>query len=231
MEIDEKNIEIIAKEIISNIKLKEMNRLKNDTIKGNQIKSNKMNTPPSDTSNTITSVIAEIQSSLLGINKEKIQELIKLIINNKRVFIAGLGRSGLISKAFAMRLMQIGFTVFIVGETITPAINSGDLLISVSGSGRTANSLNIIKKAKDFGAYRFLITANNDSPMSEIADSFILIPAPTKFQSNIDDTGSQLIGSLFEQSTFILFECIIDILSKTLELKRDEIMKRHANLE
>ena len=231
MEIDEKNIEIIAKEIISNIKSKEMKRLNNDTIEDNQIKSNKMITPPSDTSNIITSVMAEIQSSLLGINKEKIQELIKLIINNKRIFIAGLGRSGLICKAFAMRLMQIGFKVFIIGETTTPAIKSDDLLISVSGSGRTTNSLNIIKKAKDFGVYKFLITANNDSPMSEIADSFILIPAPTKFQTNFNDTGSQLIGSLFEQSTFILFECIIDILSKTLDLKRDETMKRHANLE
>ena len=232
MDIDEKNIEIIAKEIISSIRSKEMDSLKNVTFDGNQIKSNKINNkPPSDTSNTINSIVAEIQNSLLGINKEKIQELIKLIINNKRIFIAGLGRSGLICKAFAMRLMQIGFTVFIIGETITPAIKSDDLLISVSGSGRTTNSVNIIKKAKDFGAYKFLITSNDDSPMSEIADSFILIPAPTKFQSNIDETGSQLIGSLFEQSTFILFECIIDVLSKTLDLERDEIMNRHANLE
>jgi len=231
VEINEKNIELITKEIISTIKLKEIKRLKNDTIEDNQIKSSKLIALPSDTNNTITSIIAEINSSLLGINKEKIQELVKLIIHTKRIFIAGLGRSGLICKAFGMRLMQIGFTVFLVGETNTQAIKSGDLLISVSGSGRTVNSLNIIKKAKDFGAYKFLITANNDTPMSEIADSFILIPAPTKSQTNMDITGSQLIGSLFEQSTFILFECIIDILSKKLCLKRDEIMKRHANLE
>ena len=231
MEIDKKNIEIIANEIISNIKSRKMNSLKNGNTDDNQLKNNKINTQPSDTSNTITSVMAEIQNSLLGINREKIQQLIELILSHKRIFIAGIGRSGLICKAFAMRLMQIGFMVFIVGETTTPAIQSDDLLISVSGSGRTGNSINIIKKAKDYGAYTFLITANNDSPMAEIADNFIFIPAPTKFQNKTEETGSQLIGSLFEQSTFILFECIIDVLSKTLDLKREEIMKRHANLE
>lgn len=208
-----------------------MNSLENGNINCNQLQGKKINTAPTDISNTIISILAEIQSSLLGISKEKIQDLIELINFHKRIFIAGIGRSGLISRAFIMRLMQIGFTVFVVGETTTPAIKSNDLLISVSGSGRTSNSINIIKKAKDYGAYTFLITANSDSPMTKIADRFISIPAPTKFQNNTDNTGFQLIGSLFEQSTFILLECIVDILSKSLDLKCDEIMKRHTNLE
>jgi len=231
MEIDANDIEIITNEILSNIKLRKMNSLKNRNINCNQLQGKKINSTQTDISNTIISILAEIQSSLLGISKEKIQELIELINFHKRIFIAGIGRSGLIGRAFIMRLMQIGFTVFVVGETTTQAIKPNDLLISISGSGRTSNSINIIKKAKDYGVYTFLITANRDSPMAKIADKSISIPTPTKFQNNTDNTGSQLIGSLFEQSAFILLECVVDILSKSLGLKYDEIMKRHANLE
>ena len=37
----------------------------------------------------------------------------------------GAGRSGLVAKAFAMRLMHLGLEAFVVGETITPALNKG----------------------------------------------------------------------------------------------------------
>jgi len=37
----------------------------------------------------------------------------------------GVGRSGLIGRAFAMRLMHLGFEVYVLGETITPAVEKG----------------------------------------------------------------------------------------------------------
>lgn len=232
MEINENNITSIVREVLSNIKLESVSRLETPYCScSSQIKGKEINIESIDIKQTIINILSEINNSLLEINKNKVQELIELLNLSDRIFIAGYGRSGLICKAFAMRLMQIGLNVFVVGETTTPAIKSRDLLISVSGSGRTEHSYNIMKKAKDYGAYSFLITANNDSPMAEIADSFILIVAPTKLQINTINVSSQLIGSLFEQSTFILFESIIDIISKSLDLKFDDIMIRHANLE
>ena len=53
----------------------------------------------------------------------------------KRIIVCGTGRSGLMLKSFAMRLMQIGYISYVVGETITPAIKEGDLLIVASASG------------------------------------------------------------------------------------------------
>ena len=55
----------------------------------------------------------------------------------KRIFIAGIGRSGLIGKTFAMRLVHMGFLVYIVGDATTPAIQANDLLVIVTGSGTT----------------------------------------------------------------------------------------------
>jgi 6-phospho-3-hexuloisomerase len=56
------------------------------------------------------------------------------------------GRSGLALKMAAMRFMQ--YTVFIVGETNTPAILEGDLLLVASGSGTTSSVVSSAEKAK-----------------------------------------------------------------------------------
>lgn len=44
--------------------------------------------------------------------------LIQMIIN-KRIFVTGAGRTGLIMKSFGIRLMQLGFDVFYWGYKYT----------------------------------------------------------------------------------------------------------------
>ena len=74
-----------------------------------------------------------------------------------RIFIAGAGRSGLVSRFFAMRLMHAGYSVFIVGEIVTPSIRKGDLFMVLSGSGETETMLAFTKSAKKQGAKIALI--------------------------------------------------------------------------
>ena len=56
------------------------------------------------------------------------------------------------------------------GETTTPAIRSGDLLIAVSGSGETDTVALMVKKAKAHGAETALLTMVPDSTMGGLAD-------------------------------------------------------------
>lgn len=63
--------------------------------------------------------------------------MIEEIRNSDRIFVVGTGRSELVGKAFAMRLMHLGFNVHVVGEVTTPAIRDKDCLIAISGSGET----------------------------------------------------------------------------------------------
>ena len=51
-------------------------------------------------------------------------------------------------RGLAMRLMHMGYTSFVVGETITPAIQPGDLLVIASGSGSTETLTVIAEKCK-----------------------------------------------------------------------------------
>jgi len=184
---------------------------------------------------TIKEIIArnlsEIENALTLIKEEEIDEFIKKVFSARRIFVAGAGRSGILIKAFAMRLMQMGFRTYVVGETTTPAIKLEDLLILMSGSGQTRYSYYILESALKVGAYTYLITAHKNSKMWRIAQGRIKIPGPTKLCSLKKNKSSQLLGSLFEQGAFILLECIIERIAREIKLRPDDIMLRHANLE
>jgi len=53
------------------------------------------------------------------ISDEDVEAFIRELLNAKRIYVMGAGRSGLVAKAFAMRLMHLGLQAFVVGETIT----------------------------------------------------------------------------------------------------------------
>lgn len=182
------------------------------------------------TNKEIKKIISEIKNVLSLLSEKDIEQFIRKINSARRIFLAGCGRSGILIRTFAMRLMQIGFTTYVVGETITPAIGSGDLLIVVSGSGQTPHSKEILKIAKESGAYTYLITASKNSCMGELAEGKIIIPGPTKLSSG-KIASEQIAGSLFEQGTFIFLECSIQLIIKKLNISHQEIMLRHTNLE
>ena len=76
-------------------------------------------------------ILDKITSILEATDDSYDAKLIALCEDAKRIFVAGAGRSGLISKFFAMRLMHAGFEVFVVGEIVTPSICEGDLFLSL----------------------------------------------------------------------------------------------------
>ena len=86
----------------------------------------------------IDEIVDNIKGVSSEIDSERIEEMLDMLINANNVFIIGLGRSGLVARAFAMRLMHLGISVYVVGETITPAIYADDCLLAISGSGETS---------------------------------------------------------------------------------------------
>ncbi len=78
---------------------------------------------------------SKIRSIANTISDEDAEKFIRELLNAKRIYVVGAGRSGLVAKAFAMRLMHLGLSAYVVGETITPALNRGDVMVIFSGSG------------------------------------------------------------------------------------------------
>jgi 6-phospho-3-hexuloisomerase len=179
----------------------------------------------------INTVSEEIQMVLSKVKEEEANALSKELKAAKRVFVTGEGRSGLMGKAIAMRLMHGGFTVYVIGETITPSIEKDDLLIAISGSGTTGSIFQFASKSKEIGARVFLVTTNKDSKIGSISDGVLIIPAATKYRLPEEPKTIQPLGNQFDQAVHLVLDAVI---IGTLQVNgsiNDEMNKRHANLE
>ena len=153
--------------------------------------------------------------------------LLTLVDAAGRTFIGGAGRSLLVSRFFAMRLVHAGYSVSMIGEVVTPAIKAGDLLILVSGSGGTETLLQFVKKAKSVGAKLVVISMKKSSPMADAADLTIQIGHDDSFPL----TTEMPMGSQFELSTLVFLEGAIADLIKAKNLTEQGMRALHANLE
>ncbi|HII81331.1 MAG TPA: SIS domain-containing protein, partial [Methanosarcina sp.] len=79
------------------------------------------------------------------------------------------------AKAFAMRLMHLGFTVYVVGETTTPAVRSQDVVIAISGSGETRSIANLGRIVKDIGSTLITVTSKKESTLGKISDIVMVL--------------------------------------------------------
>lgn len=181
----------------------------------------------------IEQVLSEITACVRQVRAESLVQAGKLIESASRIFVAGAGRSGLCMRAFGMRLMHLGKNVYVVGETTTPSIAAADLLIVGSGSGRTASLLSMAGQAQRSEARILLFTTDAASPLADMADHRIVIRAPSyrAYEGSHDLTSVQPLGTLFEQSMFILCDSLILALMQRTGVSAVEMFERHANLE
>jgi 6-phospho-3-hexuloisomerase len=179
----------------------------------------------------ITDILEEMRRTLVRVPPEGVERLVEAILKADRVYVAGGGRSGLMARAFAMRLMHLGLVTYVVGDTTTPAVRSGDLLLSCSASGETQVTVLVSKVAREAGARVFAITATPESPMARLADEAIIIPAPSKRTPAGTGLSSQYGGSLFEQALLLLLDAISAEIGRRLGTPPQEVESRHANLE
>lgn len=181
----------------------------------------------------ITNKIAnEVTEVLHQIDPNESIKLADELRNAKRIFVAGTGRSGLIGKVFAMRLMHSGYHVYVVGETITPSIEAADLLLVISGSGTTGTLKQYATKAKEADAHLALVTTNKDSAIGQLSDCAIVIPAATKKRLETEPNTIQPLGSQFDQSAHLVLDAVIVYLLQQQEGQDNATLnQKHANLE
>lgn len=181
----------------------------------------------------IDAITAEMQRALAHVSPAGLERLTDQILKANRIYVAGGGRSGLMARALAMRLMHLGLATYVVGETTTPAIRSGDLLIACSASGETHVTVVVSQVAREAGARVFAITATPDSPMARQADETIIIPAPSKRagpRAKVEPS-AQYGGSLFEQTLLVVLDAVSAEIGRRLGRGPQDLESRHANLE
>ncbi len=188
------------------------------------------------TAQEITKHALAVISQIDKVQKDK---MIDTIIKSEATFIVGSGRSELIGKAFAMRLMHLGFTVYVVGDVTTPAIKDSDCLIAISGSGETKVATTAAHTAGEIGATVVGLTANLNSTLGKHIDVKVNIDSKSKepwehptsheLKGNYDDLAP--MGTLFEDSTHLFLDGLIAEFMHRLGKKEDDLKMRHATME
>lgn len=167
-------------------------------------------------------LITSIEVALKGLDPTEVESFLLSLQeaqkNKSKVLIIGAGRSGLVGKAFAMRLMHLGFDVFVLGETITPYVGVNDLVVVISGSGKTSGPLTAANMAKKLDAKVIAITSQKLSPLALTADQIVDIPGRKQIAQEDEYNSRQLIGqheslapmgTLFEETCMIFLDSII----------------------
>jgi len=175
-------------------------------------------------------VAAEIEQAMGLIGEEEAMRLVEAIEAARGVFCTGQGRSGLMIKAFAMRLVHLGLNAWAVGEVTTPAIGPRDLLVAASGSGETRTTLAIMQAAQERGAQTSAITAHPASPVARAADLVLEIRTPITGPAG-PRASAQPPGSLFEQALLTVCDALVMVLMRRLGTTEEEMRARHTKLE
>ncbi|PWW20543.1 3-hexulose-6-phosphate isomerase [Cytobacillus oceanisediminis] len=165
--------------------------------------------------NTVLKVLEEMKAVCSNVVPEDYESFVKLLKEDKRFFFTGEGRSGLVVKAIAIRLMHSGKTVYVLGETTTPAIQENDILIVLSGSAKTGQTISFSENASKSGAKVFLITTNKEAINQPCFTGGMHIPAATKYRLSGEPDTIQPLGNQFDQAAHLILDAaIIDSLSE-----------------
>ena len=175
-------------------------------------------------------ILVENTWLLKQLKQEQVDTFIQEIIQANSIFIIAAGRSGFSMRSAAMRLMHIGYTVYFVGETTTPAIRPGDLLIAASGSGTTTTIVKAAEKAIAAGATVLAISTTENSPLAAVASHLVHVAAAEK-QDHNSTRSAQFAGSLFEQFLLLFNDAVFQTLWQSKQESAEDMWERHANLE
>jgi 6-phospho-3-hexuloisomerase len=187
-----------------------------------------------------------IRQTTAGLDRAQTSAFFQRILDARRIYVTGAGRSGLIARAFAMRLLHLGFDVFVVGETVTPALQPGDTLVVFSGSGETHTMATFCRTVKDLGGIVCLITASPDSTISRIADTVVNLGDLTGYYRG-DTTTFEMrqmtgqyrsisaafapLGTLFETMALVFSDAVISALMEAKKQGAPELKGRLTNME
>lgn len=174
-------------------------------------------------------ILNKISSVLQATEDSLVDKIVEAVDKANRIFITGAGRSGLVSRFFAMRLMHSGYKVYMVGEIVTPSIQAGDLFLVISGSGGTETLMPLVRKAKSMGAQVAVISMKSKSPMAELAD--LVCPIGSGDENSFGIVKGMPMGTVFELSTLVFLEAIVSKIVHDKGLTEEGMRALHANLE
>lgn len=178
-------------------------------------------------------MLGEYQQVFETLDQENLRRFIDTVKAYQRVFCIGVGREGMMTRAFAMRLMHMGKEVHWIWDDTTPHIGEGDLLIATLGDGQIGHIDYVCRRAKEAGAFICVVTGSpSGRTAAELADQVFFIPATVYRGTDPVVPSFQPMGNLFEQMLLIIFDIVVMmIVDETPGLSFEKMSHRHRNIE
>ena len=116
------------------------------------------------------------------INEPQIIRICRYLKRAGRVFVCGLGSSGLAAREMEMRFMRIGINIYSIQDSNLMRMravfqNETSVIVGISISGGGKDMLYLLRESHKSGAKTILITARNRGDHEEFCDELLLVPA------------------------------------------------------
>ncbi|WP_439243361.1 MurR/RpiR family transcriptional regulator [Lonepinella sp. BR2474] len=143
--------------------------------------------------NVINRVVGETINLL---DFDELNKVVKAMRQAKRIFLFGVGSSGVIANGAKNKLMRIGFQVDAENNNHfmymqASLMRKGDVVIGISHSGTSPETTKALEIAKEAGAVTVAITHNLRSPITKVSD-YVLNNGNRQGQLQGDSVGTQI---------------------------------------
>jgi RpiR family carbohydrate utilization transcriptional regulator len=173
--------------------------------------------------------IAALEETQEILDLRQLQQAAQILLNCRRLMVAGVSGSGLVVQYAGLRLTPLGlevrgFTEVYQMLTHAALLTREDVLLAISHSGSSGEVLDTARVAKDQGARVIGITNNPLAPLTRISD-LVLITSGRELTVPRDG-----LASLLCQITII--DCLFTLLQRTRpDETRDNLVKIQKALQ
>jgi DNA-binding MurR/RpiR family transcriptional regulator len=120
-----------------------------------------------------------VQDTIDLLDMKKLKNIVDQFIAARRVMFVGFGASGLAAMEARDKMNRIGVDSEAFTDRFTMTLKlanlkSDDLVVAFSHSGETPEVVTAFRLAQKAGAHRLAITHSTQSPLNELADTFLL---------------------------------------------------------
>jgi len=179
------------------------------------------------------------------IDPERLERWFKrLFPRSGRYVIGGVGRSGLVARAFEMRFTHLNKTSYWEYDFNAPSFQIGDVYVPITGSGNTYECLQGVRNALKSGADVMPITTNTPSELVELMkvagrmDDIAFIPVKPEYTdlfSGSKETSTWLVSEyswmrypIFEINASIFTNSVVAVGSEFLGMEEAGMKRLHA---
>lgn len=149
---------------------------------------------PADTLGDVVAKIANADARAVEETAEQLDlavlaTVVDALVGARRIDLYGVGASAFVARDFQQKLHRIGRCAFAWGDvhmalTSAALLGGGDVVVGISHTGSTTDTIDVLVEAARHGAHTIAITNFPRSPIGEVADQVLTTAArETTFRS------------------------------------------------